>query len=127
MAGRKRGQNEGGIRKRADGRYEAAISLGWKAGKRYRRYYYGRTRGEVQQALTKALRDRDQGLPIVADRQTVAGYLTHWLEHTVKPAVRPRTYQSYELLTRLHVLPDLGKLPLTKVTPETSNCCSPGS
>jgi integrase len=115
---RKRGQREGTIRKRGDGRWEGRIALGWQNGKRRLAYFYGRTRDDVQQLIIKALHDRSQGLPVVADKQTVAGFLAHWLEHTTKPTVRPRTYQSYELLARLHILPDLGNVPLVKLTPE---------
>jgi hypothetical protein len=39
MAG-KRGQNEGSIVKRADGRWCAVLNLGYADGKRKRKYYY---------------------------------------------------------------------------------------
>ena len=115
---RKRGQGEGTIRKREDGRWEARVVRGWLGGRRRFSYFYGRTRDDVQQQLIKALHDRSQGLPLVGDKQTVGSFITHWLEHTIKPAVRPRTHQSYELLSRLHIVPDVGRLPLAKLTPE---------
>jgi len=115
---RKRGQGEGTIRKREDDRWEGRLALGWRGGRRRFSYFYGRTRDEVQQQLIKALHDRSQGLPAVGEKQTVGTFIEHWLEHTIKLSVRPRTYQSYELLSRLHIVPDLGRLPLTKLTPE---------
>ncbi len=39
----KRGQNEGSIHKREDGRWVATINLGWVAGKRKRKSFYGKT------------------------------------------------------------------------------------
>jgi integrase len=53
----KRGQNEGSIFQRKDGRWVALLNLGWVDGKRARKSYYGETRREVQERLTKALCD----------------------------------------------------------------------
>ena len=108
----KRGNNEGTITRRADGRWQARVSL--DAGKR--KYFYGKTRQEVAAQLTAALRDRDQGLPLIVDeRQTLAQYLGSWLA-TMRSTVRPRTWQRYEQYIRLHTTPLLGKIPLTKLT-----------
>lgn len=68
----KRGNNEGNIKRRADGRWEARITTCDGV----RKSFYGRTRQEVARRLTEALRDQDQGLPIVGERQTVEQYLT---------------------------------------------------
>ena len=65
----KRGNNEGSIYKRADDRWAATINLGWQDGKRKRKTFYAKTRREVQEQLTKALRDHQQTLPITSDRQ----------------------------------------------------------
>ncbi len=62
MAG-KRGQNEGSIFRRNDGRWCATINLGYQNGKLKRKSFYGKTRADVQKDLTKALRDHEQGLP----------------------------------------------------------------
>ena len=72
----KRGNNEGSIYKRADGRWAAALTL--PGGKR--RTLYGKARQEVAKKLTGALRDREDGLPVVPERQTVGEFLTYWLE-----------------------------------------------
>jgi integrase len=48
-------------------------------------------------------------------RRTVADFVRGWLE-TIKPPVkRARTYQSYELLTRLHIEPTIGRIQLVKL------------
>ena len=46
---------------------------------------------------------------MTAPQQTVAQYLTDWLEHTQKQSVRPRTYERYEEIVRLHIIPALGR------------------
>ena len=74
----KRGQNEGSIFQRQDGRWVALLNLGWVDGKRSRKSYYGETRREVQERLTKALGDIQKGLPVVGEKQTVGDYLGWW-------------------------------------------------
>jgi integrase len=78
---------------------------------------YGRTRQEVSQKLTAALRDLQQGLPLVSKRQQVAHYLEDWLRWT-RSTVRPKTYISYEGCVRRHIVPAIGQLTLDRVTPQ---------
>ena len=107
----KRGNGEGGITHLSDGRWQARITL--EGGRR--KAFYGATRTEAAAKLTAALRDRDKGLPIVAEKQTVENYLVNWLV-SVKPAIRPRTWQRYGELLTLHVVPTLGKTTLARLT-----------
>lgn len=119
MAGGKRGQNEGSIFKRDDGRWCAVLNLGYVNGKRKRKYFYGDTRKEVQETLTAALREQQQGLPVTVERQTVGQYLTDWLSTSVKPPAKAHnTYRAYEKLVRLYLMPHLGRLPLQKLAPQ---------
>lgn len=113
-----RGKREGSIFCRADGRWAGQIDLGWQNGRRVRRYLYGATRAEVAEELHKLLADQSVGLPIETSRQTVGQFLTDWLEHSVKPAVRSRTYTSYEQVCRTYLIPDLGRVPLRKLAPQ---------
>ncbi len=116
---RTRGQGEGCIRRRDDGRWEARLSLGWKAdGKRAIKAYYGATRQEVQDKLNAALHDKRVGLLLPEKGQTVGAYLTRWLEDSVKPKQRPGTYVRYETLVRLRLIPALGKIALDKLSPQ---------
>ncbi len=104
----KRGQNEGSIYKRDDGRWVAVLSLGYVGGKRKRKSFYGETRKDVQAQLTAALRDQQQGLPVAVERQTVAQFLAHWLETSVKPPAKSyNTHRSYAKLVRLYLAPHL--------------------
>jgi integrase len=114
----KRGQNEGSIYKRPDGRWTSVINLGYQNGRLKRQYFYAETREEVADKLTDALQKRRQGLPVAFERQTVAQFLDRWLEDCVKPSVRPNTYYSYEQNIRLYLKPDLGPIQLSKLTPQ---------
>jgi len=109
----KRGNAEGSIYKRADGRWAASVSLdrGW------RKSFYGRTREDVAHKLTAALKAKQDGLPVVGERQTVGQYLASWLD-AVRPSLRPRTFSRYEQYIRLHAVPELGRLPLARLSPQ---------
>lgn len=109
----KRGNSEGSIKRRSDGRWEARITL--EDGRR--KSFYGKTRQEAARLLAAALRDRDTGLPPVAGRETVGQYLDSWLE-TSKHTIKPRTWKRYVEYVRLHMIPKLGKIPLSKLTPQ---------
>src|ERR1700693_3442693 len=69
---RRRGQNEGGIHLRADGRWEARLNLGWHDGKRVRKSYFAATREEVASLLAAAKTQHDRGEPIPHSGITVA-------------------------------------------------------
>jgi len=114
----KRGSNEGSIYQRKDGRWTSSIDLGYSGGSRRRKAFYGATRREVADKLTAALRARQQGLPIVGERLTLAAFLTRWLEDSARPTLRPRTFASYKMIVDRHLAPALGRLPLAKLTPD---------
>lgn len=113
----RRGSNDGSIYKRADGRWAAVVNLGWQDGKRRRKTLYAKTRGEVKEHLTKAPRDHQRALPVTSDTLTTGQFLDSWLVDSVKAAVRPRTFQSYTELVRVHLGPGLGRIPLSKLEP----------
>lgn len=67
--------------------------------------------------LTKLLRERDLGVFVEPARMRLDEFLNKWLETTARPRVRPRTFESYAGLVRLHVGPELGTRPLAAITP----------
>jgi integrase len=108
MPKRKRGNSEGSIYKLQNGRWRAAVSLGWKQnaeGERIwkRRVITATTRHEVADQMSELLGDRSRGLNIDLRKQTVGQFLVDWLENTAKPSVRPKTYRSYEQMVRNHL------------------------
>lgn len=114
----RRGNGEGTIHRRADGRWCAAIDVGWAGGKRVRKYIYAKTRrecaaklAEVQQALTASK-------PLTPARLTLQQYLDIWLERTVPGAVRPSTEASYRDIVQRHIVPVIGGIRLDKLTPD---------
>ncbi|MCL4553244.1 MAG: site-specific integrase, partial [Candidatus Marsarchaeota archaeon] len=115
----RRGRSEGSIRKRADGRWEARVCLGYEAGKLKRRSFYGATRQEVQRKMARAIVDLQKGLQLPSELLTVNAFLDQWLAECVHPpAVKPSTYTSYEGHVRLHIKPAIGRVRLSRLSPE---------
>ena len=113
----KRGNSEGSIYKRKDGRWAASVSVGWHDGKYRRKTLYGKTRREVATKLASALRDKDLGLPGLPERQSVSQYLNQWLE-SARPTVGPATFKRYEEYDRLHANPVIGNRRLARLMPQ---------
>jgi len=81
-----------------------------------RKVFYGKTKKEVRDKKNNALHDQQQGTLPTTSKQTVAQFLDHWLENTQKASVRPRTYERYEEVIRLHINPAIGRYQLQKLT-----------
>lgn len=113
MASRRRGHNEGSIYRRKDGRWAAAITL--PGGRR--KYLYARSRQEAVRKLHEALRAQEEGMPLERGRATVGSWLQRWLEEVARPRLCPSTYRSYSDIVRLHLVPSLGGLRLSRLTP----------
>ena len=118
MKARRRGQNEGSIFKRSDGRWCGIVSLGWRDGRRVRKSFYGTTACDVQGQMAKAKNDLALGLPVLVERQTVKQFFDSWLENSVKPSVRPATYQQYHQHCRIYLGPALGHHRLARLAPQ---------
>lgn len=113
----KRGSNEGSIYRRLDGRWVAALSLGYQGKSRRRKHFFGRTRQEAAQKLQRAQRALADGGSLTSERHTVSTLLETWLKESAANRVRPRTLERYEAIVRLHLIPALGHIRLSKLTP----------
>src|SRR5215208_3461206 len=106
----RRGNGEGTIRQRADGRWEAQLSL--PGGKR--KSVYGKTKKEARDKLHAARKQLDEGVDLGVPSQTIEAFLESWLADS-KARVRPKTLRTYQDLLRLHVIPELGKVRLDRL------------
>jgi integrase len=112
---KRRGNSEGSIYEDADGRWRAAMTVGYRNGKRQRKKFSGATRAEVAGKLTAALRSQQLGLPAANERTTVKQFLNRWLTECAEPSVRPKTFTSYSQLVTNHLIPELGGLSLSRM------------
>jgi integrase len=113
----KRGNGEGSITRRKDGLYMARYTVQTATGAK-RKALYGKTRSEVAAKLSKALADREGGLTYDAGKQTVGEYFARWLSNSVRDTVRQRTYERYESIVRVHLVPAIGSVKLKTLTPD---------
>jgi integrase len=113
----RRGNSEGSIYQRGDGRWCAVVHIGYEGGHRRRRAFYGKTRQEAIYKLQAARRSLADSLPLPSQRRTVGDFLETWLDNAAMK-VRPRTLQRYREIVRLQLIPSLGRIPLVKLTPE---------
>ena len=115
----KRGNAEGSIYKRKDGRWAGTITLA--DGKR--KSVYGTTRSQVAQKLAAAQRTVHDGLPLAPEREATGHYLTRWLNDEARRTIRQTTWDGYERLLRLHVIPEIGKTRLARLSPQDLSGC----
>lgn len=113
----RRGAGEGSIYERADGRWAAVVDMGWRDGKRQRKFVYGKTRREAARKLAAALKAHADGTLRTDERITVEQFVPMWLE-AIRPTIKPRTWHRYEQMTRVHIVPHIGKVQLKRLSPQ---------
>src|SRR5258708_37499495 len=101
----RRGSGEGAIYQRGDGKWVAAVHLGWADGKRKRKVVYGSTRKEVSEKLKILARDAQLGELVLDDRRKLSDFLDTWLAEVVIPSFRTRTHLAYAEIVRLLIQP----------------------
>lgn len=117
---KKRSNGEGTIFKRPSGTWAAQITVGRDpaTGKLKRLTFSGKTRKEVQEKLTAALAQMQQGTFVEPSKVTVGEWLDTWLnEYKKPPKIRPTTWQGYETVIRVHIKPAIGHIPLRQLQP----------
>lgn len=117
---KKRSNGEGSIYKRKDGKWCATITLcnDLLTGKTKRRSFYGNTRQEVSTKLVEAQGSIQNGSYIEPSTLTLEKWLEYFLYKYKKTGIRPKTFENYEYLIRIHLNPRIGHHPIMKLTPE---------
>ena len=84
---KRRSNGEGAIYQTKDGRWRAAVDLGWKGGKRDRKYLSGPTKAAVARKVREALAQVDAGVPLTRDGRgpTVEEWLWYWFDNVAVP------------------------------------------
>ena len=110
---KKRGQNEGSIRKRKDGKWEARVTVGINPnGSNRRKSLYGKTRQEVSIKMAEFLNDLHKGTLIDPTNKTVAEWLDEWMHDYKKLVLKPTSYINYMGYIDRQIVPMLGKYKL---------------
>lgn len=116
----RRTSGDGAVYRTKDGRWRAAVDLGWEGGKRQRKYLSAATKAEVRRKAREALSKVDQGLPVTRDGlgPTVGEWLWYWHDNIQVRRVRETTLTAQEVMIRRHLVPTLGSVRLRELTPE---------
>src|SRR3712207_3341553 len=114
----KRGNGEGSIFKRANGRWYSALTYRDDFGEVRRREVSGRTQAEVRAKL-RELRERvEAGAPVKDASITMAAWLEDWTTKALPASDRKQaTIDLYATIARSHLVPKLGSLPLDRLRP----------
>jgi integrase len=135
MTGRARSNGEGSLFAYRNG-YAAYVWVTTSVGTRERKWIYGQDRAELHGRWID-LQKQARGGPVATKVPKLAEYVAYWLKEIVAPNLAPLTYATYETLTRLYIIPDLGEKRLDKLTVRdvqtwlnkvraTCQCCAQG-
>ncbi len=103
-------------RRKSDGLWMGRYTVQTETGPK-RKTLYHKDYDECRKALTKAMADADRGLVYDDQGLTLSKYMKRWLEDSVRDNVKPKTYESYEQLTRIHISPAIGTVKLKNLKP----------
>ena len=115
---KRRSNGEGNIRKRKDGRWEGRYTAGRDpvTGKQIFKNVLGKTQAEVKEKLQKALAQAKKIDFAKTGKYTVTMWMNEWFENVAKIKVRPSSHQTYRGYIDHHIAPNIGNIPLEKLT-----------
>ena len=115
---KRRSNGEGNIRKRKDGRWEGRYTAGRDpvTGKQIFKNVLGKTQAEVKEKLQKALVQAKKIDFAKTGKYTVTMWMNEWFENVAKIKVRPSSHQTYRGYIDHHIAPNIGNIPLEKLT-----------
>ena len=115
---KKRANGEGSIRKRKDGRWEGRYTAGHDpaTGKTIYKNVLGKTQTEVKEKLKRAIEDSAKLDMSKVGQYTVGQWMDVWFENYAKIKVRPSSHQTYRGYIENHIKPNIGSIPLNKLT-----------
>ena len=115
---KKRANGEGSIRKRKDGRWEGRYTAGHdsETGKPIYRNVLGRTQSEVKEKLKTAIKATQSLDSSKTGQYTLGQWMDVWYENYAKIKVRPSSHQTYKGYIENHIKPNMGDIPLEKLT-----------
>ena len=112
-------RGDGSLHLRKDGRWEGRYVVGYdEKGHPKTKNVLARTKGECAAKL-KALKESLKGTEPKRPKgdMTFGAWLDHWYQRDCKPAIKPKTQADYENRIYQHIIPELGHIPLTQLTP----------
>jgi integrase len=110
----KRGNGEGSLYQ-VPGGWRGYIWCTRPDGIRYRKYSRVYQKWEdAREELDKFREEANRG-PVATGVPKIREFIPYWLAEIVEPNLAPKTYEQYEMFSRLHIIPSLGEKRLDKI------------
>ena len=109
----------GEIKQRSPGSWQIRVFLGRdEHGKRLRKNetVHGK-KADAERRLRQILGEMDHGVVPSVERYKLAEWLQLWLGDVIEPNKEQKTFDRYEEACRLHLVPDLGNVEISKLSP----------
>ena len=115
---KRRKQGEGTLRKRADGRWEARVVIGYDdKGLPITKNVTAMEKGKCLEKLEQLKENCGVQLTGKVKAEMAFGdWLDFWYQQYAKQTLRPTTQSGYENMIYNHIITDIGKIPLNKLT-----------
>lgn len=116
--GRKRKSGDGTVRLRKDGRWEGRVVIGYDdKGLPKTKNVLAKTKRECEEKLKDLKNTIAPPTPTKVKADMCFGeWVEYWYEKYSKPVSRPGTQRNYEIYIRRYIKPQLGNIPLSKLT-----------
>lgn len=107
--GKRRSKGEGTIRKRKDGVWEGRFYVNG-----VQRSIYSGSQNDIRKKMTESLAELDKDEFLIENNMTLEQWLTVWQE-TYLSDVKDSTADRYKSCIRVHIIPSLGKIPISNL------------
>lgn len=113
----RRQKGTGTIRKRADGRYEGRVIIGYDdEGNQKVKTVTSKLRREVVEKMEAVRKENIIPLKGLKKDMPFGQWVDFWYQYYTKNSIRETTQATYEGEIYKHIIPELGKIPLNKLT-----------
>ena len=113
----KKNQGDGSVFLRKDGRWEGRIVVGYKEnGYAKTKSVTAKTKGECQEKLEKLREECGRHSERIKPEMLFGDWIDFWYQNYSKPKLRPTTKQCYESRIYVHIIPEIGNIPLCQLT-----------
>lgn len=117
MANKTRDKGSGSIFQRPNGSWGASVELPRGPGdKRRRKTIYGKTQRAVRDELRDLMKELAKSGDLPTANTSVETWMTYWLDKILAPDVSPNTLKGHRAVTNNHIIPNIGRYRLDKLT-----------
>ena len=117
MAKQKRKNGEGTVRLRKDGRWEGRVVIGYDdKGKPKTKSVLAHTKSECVEKLERQKEECGRTAEKLKPDMPFGEWIDFWYKYFSSPKLRPTTQATYENRIYGHIIPSVGKIPLSKLT-----------